>query len=354
MHRRIPAFLAAAALLATPALAQAPEELQREIERLRAELVKLGASEHAGESEAAARRAQLRALNAQETALRDRIDANRGELARLLGALQMYQRRPPPPLLVNPRSARDAVRAAILIRAVTPELQARGRAFAVQAEAINRVRRTAATASETLFQAESDIADRRGDIERLVAEKNALERRLYRDAGEADPETRAMAARAGSVEALVQGLAARQAAPLPTRLPDRFIPPVLGPVERRFGQANAGGERAQGWTWRAEPEAPVLAPAAGRVDYAGPLKNWGLVLILNVGDGHRLVLAGLAEATVGVGRPVAAGEPVGRMGRASDKDPPPELDLELRSAATAVDPARFLTAAAAGPAPMRR
>jgi septal ring factor EnvC (AmiA/AmiB activator) len=248
------------------------------------------------------------------------------------------------------------VRAAILIRAVTPELQARGRAFAAQAEEINRLRRTAATASETLFQAESDIADRRGDIERLVAEKIALERRLYRDPGEPDPATRALAARVGSVEALVEGLNAREdarPAALPARLPDRFIPPVQGAVERRFGDSGRGGDRAQGWTWRTEPAAPVLAPAAGRVDYAGPLKNWGLVLILNVGGGHRLVLAGLGEVTVGVGRPVAAGEPVGRMAEAGDKDPPPELYLELRSERSAVDPARFLATATA-PAPVRR
>ena len=127
-----------------------------------------------------------------------RVDANRGELARLLSVLQTYQRRPPPPLLVNPRSARDAVRAAILIRAITPELQARGRAFGAQVEAIAKVRRTAASASETLFQAESDIADRRAQIDRLTAQKQALEQRFYADSGAPDPATRARAAQAVS------------------------------------------------------------------------------------------------------------------------------------------------------------
>ena len=146
--------------LALPAAAQ-ESDLDRQIEKLRGELVKLGAQEQAGEGTAIGQRARLVALNAQEAALKARIEANRGDLSKLLAALQTYQRRPPPPLLVNPRSARDAVRAAILIRAITPQLEARGRAFAVQAEAIAKVRRSAAAASETLFQAESDIADRR-------------------------------------------------------------------------------------------------------------------------------------------------------------------------------------------------
>jgi hypothetical protein len=161
MRRLIP--LLAAILVAAPVAAATPQ-LDREIERLRAELVDLGRAEQAGQGESEALRARLEMLNAREAAVRGRIDRNREQLARLLGALQMQSRHPPPPLLVNPRSARDAVRAAILLRAITPQLEARGRVFAEQAEAVARVRREAAVASEGLFRAESDVADRRTEI----------------------------------------------------------------------------------------------------------------------------------------------------------------------------------------------
>ncbi|OYX34514.1 MAG: hypothetical protein B7Y99_05340 [Caulobacterales bacterium 32-69-10] len=328
--------------LAGPALAQDARQIDRELGRLRGELVDLGSAEQSRESEAERQRAALAALNAREAAIKARIDANRGSLAKLLGALQTYQRRPPPPLLVNPRSARDAVRAAILIKAVTPELQARGKAFAAQADAIAKLRRSAAAASETLFQAESDIADHRADIDRLLTQKQVLENRLP---STDDPEARALAAQAGSVTELVGGLSGKPGAP--EKAPDKLAAPVAGPLIRRFGDRSGVRERASGWTWRAAPAAPVLAPANARVDYAGPLKGWGPVVILNIGGGHRVVLAGLETVAVGIGRKVATGEPLGRMGPAGRGGAAPELYLEVRNATSAVNPARWMPAMSA-------
>jgi septal ring factor EnvC (AmiA/AmiB activator) len=357
MRRRLPLLLII--VLAGPAAAQPADTraLDSQIEKLRGELVKLGAAEQAGEGTAIDQRSRLVELNAQEAALKARIDANRGDLAKLLAVLQTYQRHPPPPLLVNPRSAKDAVRAAILIRAVTPELEARGKAFAVQAEALAKVRRTAASASETLFQAESDIADRRAEIDRLTAQKLGLEQKVYSDSGAPDAQTQALAARAGSVEELVQGLSARAAIPPPAVAPDRLSAPVQGVLIRRFGEPMKGGERSQGWTWRAAPLAAVIAPAAGRVDYAGPLKGWGQVAILTIGADRRLVLAGLDSVSVGVGRSVAAGEPLGRLGPAGDNGrTAPEFYLEVRGGAGALNPGRWLKPATqnAGATAMRR
>jgi septal ring factor EnvC (AmiA/AmiB activator) len=337
--RRALAILICVALAATAAGAQPADRegarLDRQIEALRRELIALAAAEQTGQGDAWGQRARLEALNAREAAVKGRIERNRGQLARLLGALQMHQRNPPPPLLVNPRSARDAVRAAILIRAVKPELEARGRAFAAEATALAQVRRGAAVASEALFLAESDLADRRAEMERLISEKRALEGRLYPGEAAAQTQVRALAARAGSVGELVDELA--EATAPSGGAPARFAPPVPGPSMRR----------SEGWVWTTAPGATVLAPAVGHVDYAGPLKGWGQVVILRIGGGYRLVLAGLENADVGVGRTVASGEPIGRMRPAGDsRAAPPELYLEVRNRTNPVDPARWLTATA--------
>lgn len=309
-----------------------------EIAQLHAQLVQLGEAEANGERSVGGARGQLRRLNEQEAALRVRMGRNQDALTRLLGALETYQRHPPPALLVDARSARDAVRAAILIKAITPELERRSREFAAEAEQLKRIRRQADVASGVLFQAESDVADRRAQIEDLIEQKRALEAQLDSDADAADRDVKRLAERARSLGEFVGELNARDA-PAPAELPASFRPPVQGQPVRRFGVRGGDPARAKGWTWAPEPGAPVLSPVAARVEYAGPLKGWGLVLILRVGDYH-LVLAGLDSVSAAPGRDVLAGEPVGRMGAGSPSGRP-ELYLEVRRASRPVDPARW-------------
>jgi septal ring factor EnvC (AmiA/AmiB activator) len=320
------------------------QALQQQVDTLRSQLVALGRTEASGERAVGGAKGRLAKLNLAEAQLKIRMAHNQESLTKLLGALQMFQRNPPPPLLVDPRSARDAARAAILIKAIAPELERRSHEFAAASEQLKAIRRRAAAASGSLFQAESDLADRQAKIQSLIDQKRALEVQVRSDAQVADSDVRRLAARARSLGELVTVLDAHDlhARDLAAGLPllsttTVFTPPVTGPIARRFGETGSDRLRAKGWTWSADPGAVVVSPAAARVDYAGPLKDWGLVLILRVGPDH-LVLAGLSRVDVDTGMSVAAGEPVGR---ASSGPPRPEVYLEVRHGVTPVDPARW-------------
>lgn len=314
----------------------------REVADLQRQLVALGAAQSQGERVVGAGRERLKLLDAREQELSARLGQNQVQLARLLSALQSFRRDPPPALLVSPRSARDAVRATILINAITPELRARGAALKAEADELQRLRRGVAQVSGALFQAESDAADRRTRIERLIADKRSLQRRLLADADRAEAEANRLATRARSLGELTKSLPAPGA--LAVGAPSRLTPPAQGPVVRRFGDRWEGHPRAAGWAWRTLAGAQVVAPAEGRVDYAGPLKGWGGVVILSLGGDYRVVLSGLETAQVGVGQTVAAGEPVGRL---PAQGGPAELYVELRRGGAAVDPAPLFTVAAA-------
>ncbi len=322
--------------------------LQQQVQTLRSQLVALGRTEASGELAVGGAKGRLQKLNLEEAQLKIRLGHNQESLTKLLGALQMFQRNPPPPLLVDPHSARDAARAAILIQSIAPELEQRSREFTAASEQLKALRRRAAAASGSLFQAESDLADRQAKIQNLIDQKRALELQLRSDAQVADSDVRRLAARARSLGELVTVLDAHDAhardlAAGATSISTTtvFTPPVTGPVARRFGEAGLDPLRAKGWTWAADPGAVVVSPAAAEVDYAGPLKDWGLVLILRVGQDH-LVLAGLSRVDVDSGMSVAAGEPVGRAGSGS---PRPEVYLEVRHGVTPVNPARWFGAA---------
>ena len=315
-------------------------EAAAQVERLRRELIQLARAQGQDEQVMAEQRERLNRLNARESALLVELNGERGRLSRLLSALQLFRRDPPPTLLVAPERATDAVRAAILMKAVTPELQSRARALADRQAEIARLRRDAALSSEELFTTESAVLDRRSRIERLISQKAALETVLDDEAARAEAAARALADRIQDLGGMVRALEAGDA-PTPTSagLPGgrtHLTAPVTGEVERRFGRGS------DGWTWRAAPRAVVIAPADGVVDYAGPLEGWDEVVILRLGSGWRVVLAGLAEASATTGTRVAEGEPVGRLGAGDDEGA--ALYFELRREQTAVNPARWLDA----------
>jgi septal ring factor EnvC (AmiA/AmiB activator) len=264
----------------------------------------------------AERRRELAALTAQEDALAARLGADRHALARLLGALELFSRDPPPPLIVNPADARDAVRAMILAKAIAPELEARAKALGAEADTLQALRRKAAQASGDLFVAESALEDRQGRLDAVASDAGLL----------APPAVRIAA------DALA-------GAPAPTSL----VAPADGKPAVRFGGRLSNGLIAEGVAYRTGPGAAVRAPAAAVVAYAGPLNGWGEVVILRAGGGCHMVLSGLGKVSVAVGQSVAADFPVGAM--PIDGQTPPELYLEVRLAGGPIDPAKLMSGA---------
>jgi septal ring factor EnvC (AmiA/AmiB activator) len=317
-------------------------EARRQIEALREELRRLASRQAQSSRDVASARARLQMLNVRETALTAELGRDRNRLARLLGALQLFRREPPPALLVSPQDARDAVRAAILIRAMTPALERRARAYGAEAREIAGLRRQAAAANETLFTSESLAADRRGDVEKLLTEQAEIERRF---SGEAEAVGREL----GSPGQLVDSF---PRATGPDGGPGPLLRPEGAAQARGFGGQLPGGGRAEGVWFRMQPGAAVASPAQGVVEFAGPVTGWGVILILRTTGAYHLVLAGLGEATAAPGQTVSAGAPIGRMARrggtGNGDQAEPELYLELRRSGTPVDPAPWLKARPVG------
>jgi septal ring factor EnvC (AmiA/AmiB activator) len=310
---------------------------QAQIAHLRQQLTALAAVEAAGERGAGDKRARLQRLTEQEEALVARLGESQNATARLLGALALFRRDPPPALLVHPQSAKDAVRAQILARALTPEIEARSKALALQLQSLRALRRQVDAASEDLFKSDSAVAEQRAELEQLIADKIVLQRSLVAQAETAEAKLRELALRSQAPADLLTKLPPGDDSLGPA--PDHLIEPVQGRLAARYGEAAYAGAPKEGFTWTTTPGAPVLAPAAGIVEYAGPLKDYGVILILRAGGAYHLVLTGLGAAEAVVGTTVAAGEPIGRMGE--DAGPGPSLYLEVRKGGEPVDPKRW-------------
>jgi murein hydrolase activator len=304
------------------------EAAQAELPRIEARLSALGDDVAAGDAALARQRERLTQLNRDEAELTADTAREQAASGRLLSALQMLSRRPPPPLLIPRDKAIDTVRAAILLRAMTPDLQRRARVLSERQTRLAAVRRQALLSSEGLLTAESDQGDRRAELESLRARKAALAGVLNAEAAEAERA-------AGALDARIRALGGRpldpaEAAPArTTALPGgriRLTAPVEGTPSRRFGPGSGG--------WRWSGRGPVRAPADARVAYVGALAGWGEVVILDLGPGWRAVLAGLDATSVQVGQRVADGAEVGQAAG--------EAYFELRRDETPVDPAPWL------------
>jgi septal ring factor EnvC (AmiA/AmiB activator) len=118
-------------------------------------------------------------------------------------------------------------------------------------------------------------------------------------------------------------------------LAGRLDAPVAGPVQAGFG----GNSR--GWLMVADLGAPILAVAAGQVVFADWLRGFGLILILDHGQGWFSLYAHADSLFVELGDWVSAGTVLGGVGGSGGRTEP-ALYFEIRQDGEPVDPARFV------------
>lgn len=318
---------------------QTARQIALEVEALRQQIIDISKRQGGSEQRAAVYRARLETINLQEADITRRLTAERGRETRLLSALQIYSRNPPPAIMLTPRRANDAVLAVIIMQAITPELQKRTHVLVEQNAQLVNLRRQAALQNEGLFISENEVSGQRREIEGLIRQKTALEDQLLGQADKMDANAIAMKAREDRMRGnlplrgLLGGDTDRQ----------HLGQPVVGNKVRDFGATDAAGGAApfsRGVYYAAQPGAQVTAPAEGEVEYAGPLESYGQVVILGVGNNYHVVLTGIGRVYVDKGQTVGRGEPIGRMPNLSDKKT--VLYLELRKGEDPVNPANII------------
>lgn len=116
--------------------------------------------------------------------------------------------------------------------------------------------------------------------------------------------------------------------------------PTPGPVQHAFGQRRAGSLYWQGWLIGVEPGTEVHPVAYGRVAFADWLRGYGLMLIIDHGDGFLSLYGNNESLLAEVGDWVEPVEPIGVVG--SNPGMSQGLYFELRKDGKAVDPAAWI------------
>jgi len=365
--------------------AETQAKLRREIEALgddRHALTQqlIDAAVHVRDVEARIEATQARVglLDEREALLRRSLDQRRSVTVEILAALQRIGHRPPPALLVRSEDALQAVRSALTLGAVVPEMRAQADALVADLTGLARVRQDVVDERRRLSgdlallgreqlrmnmlieerqkqqaDTEQTLDAERQHAARLAREVDNLKDLIVKLEAGLDSASRAARAEARSIEqdATRPDLAA-------LKDPGRLTPavafaatrghlrlPVNGVKIRDFGGPDGVGGTEKGLSIAARTGAQITAPCDGWVVYAGPFRSYGQLLILNAGGGYHVLLAGMERISVDLGQFVLTGEPVAVMGSGSPgsaavatRSMQPVLYVEFRKDGTPIDP----------------
>ena len=367
-------------------------EIKQEVHRVRRELVDAAAAAQDLEAHISALESHLGALEIERGEKQQALSRRRTELTRTLAALQRIGRTPPDLLIFMPASIQEISHARLLLGAVAGQLDARADLLGDQLRELARIGEEIST-QRSLIDIEAErLEAQRSHLGVLLARKTQTYDRTEAQQGEAEAVLAHLAAEASTLQELLDRLVnedARnrklgrraaaepvQAAPdvvdspveeqpadgeysqgggqaeqivalVPVRLPasaarGAFSMPARGQLVSRFNETTALGLSTKGIIIETRASAQIVAPYDGRVAFAGRFREYGLLLIIDHGEGYHTLLAGMGRIDVLLGQHVLAGEPIGVMESIAEEKP--RLYVELRSDGHPINPLPWLAA----------
>lgn len=337
-----------------------------EADRLKKRSAALAARIQSAEADINAGEARVALVTRRVKEQEARLAEQQQPLLELTAALQQLSRQPPVSVLAQPGSLTDMVHARAVIDAAMPVIEKRTASVRRELAQLRSVRQQQAVALKTLAASRTQLAERRDALTRLENEGRLRSRELMSSAQLESDRALGLGEKARDIVELMDTLEADSATrgelaqlsgPLPrprdpTSAVMRPAPsaeaeneltrgayrlPVVGRIVAGLGEVNDSGVRSRGITIAARPGGQVVAPAPGRVSFAGDYRGYGKILIIDHGGGWTSLVTGLIGLSVGVGDTLEAGTPVGRAGSNDSR-----ITVELRRAGRPVDIAQML------------
>ncbi|GAA5046255.1 hypothetical protein GCM10023208_01490 [Erythrobacter westpacificensis] len=340
------------------------QEAQDAAERAAREAAALAARVQQAEAGITAARARIAMIDREQAVLREELGREQQPVVELTAALQQFSRRPLVLSVMRPGSVKDVVYLRAMLHDTVPQVQAGTRDLRNRLDRARELRREAFAAAQVLEAEEIALAERREELVEIETRQRLAARAAGGAANREADRVLALAEEARDLDSLVSeldraadlrqrlaalpgprlrpsqpGEAQRVSPPSPTPsqtqapgAPSPYMLPVSGRTVTGFGAPQASG-LSRGLTLAPIGGAQVVAPAAGRIAFAGPYRGYGSIVIIEHGGGWTSLVTGLARSDVDVGETVQAGSP---LGIAAPTDP--SVTLELRRDGEPVNP----------------
>ncbi len=371
-----PVFESVAETQRTMALART----QSDAARRRAEVMEANAASVAGEADRTARQSAAIAARIQQTQaeiagheanirliararwdMRQELARQQKPLVELTAALQRLSRRPPALSLLRPGSLTDSIRLRAIIATILPQVERRTASLRAQIARRRALDGQSRLAAGRLRKEQDGLRAQRLSLATLETRQRLQSREVSGEANREAERALALAEQARDLGSLVTELARsgelrvqlaalpgpifRPAQPAdaisvaqvspavtpPTATSPGFVLPVTGRLIAGFGESRTGLAQSRGVAFATQSGAQAVAPAAGRIAFAGPYRGYGNIVILEHDGGWTSLVTGLAQLDTRVGMKVVAGSPLGIAGAGR-----PVVSLELRRNGTAL------------------
>lgn len=332
-----------------------------EADRLKKRSAALAARIQSAEADINAGEARVALVGQRVAAQEARLAEQRQPLLELTAALQQLSRQPPVSVLAQPGSLADMVHARAVLDAAMPVIAQRTAGVRRELVQLRATKTQQAIALKALAASKTQLAQRRDALTRLENEGRLRSRELMSSAQLEADRALGLGEKARDIvdlmdtleiDSATRGELAELAGPLPrprdptsaamTAAPPApaeaelargaYRLPVVGRIVAGLGEVNESGVRSRGITIAARPGGQVVAPAPGRVSFAGDYRGYGKIVIIDHGGGWTSLVTGMIALSVGVGDTLDAGTPVGRAGSQDSR-----ITIELRRAGRPVD-----------------
>jgi septal ring factor EnvC (AmiA/AmiB activator) len=341
-----------------------------EQEDISARLIDIAKQVQSQETTIGATEGRILKLRKEEITIRADLTEKQDAMSKLLAGLQRLEQNPPPALVVEPRDVLSALRGAMMFGTIVPELRSQAEHLTEKLARLERIRAEVETENTALSASMQDLKTAQINLSELILQKKQM---VFESAGKLEAEKQRAAELADKAKSLKQLLAdltaqrlqeeaekskqaemrrQEEALAKPSMLFSASLGhldyPVQGQILKRFGDDDGLGSSLRGMAIAARAAAQITAPVDGKVEFAGPFRSYGQLLILDPGEGYLVLLAGMREISAEMGQTVRAGEPLGTMGDGPSsvtllgdqiQEVRPVLYIEFRKDGEAVDSA---------------
>ncbi len=276
-------------------------------------------------------RERLVDLARREADATDNLHLRRRRHAAAFSAIIALSKAQAPAIIAHDGDAAIAARSATVLKGLREALIREARDTSKRTTEIHELRHRTELARIEAKDAIASLRAREKELWTLVGKRRGESRDHLERAGKLKQEAEVLDARARALDAAVfrapapplkplRQTSALKTAPVTKRRPPtvadavgNLVSPVIGEIAARY-DGSVRGSNSMGLVYESKPYARVYSPWDGKISFSGAVRRFGLVTIIDIGEGYQILLAGLASSVRVKGDEVLRGEPIGHLG----------------------------------------